>query len=554
MRSRKQLASIFEARSSEEGLTVQRRETASQRLRKLLASPRPEMLLEAHSAVSAKIAQDAGIPGVWASSLTLSCSHGLRDNSELTMTQVLDVLESMTEFADLPVLFDGDTGYGQFNHFQQLVRRLCARGVAGVCIEDKVFPKTNSFLDAEKQQLAPVDEFCGKIRAGKDAQTDPDFVVMARTEALVTGVGLAEALSRAGHYADAGADAILVHSKASSFDELRDFMAEWERQTPVICVPTTYDRTSQEEFARAGISLVIWANHMLRASVCAMQQLARHVSEHHSAGGLGDEIVPVRELFRIQDTDGYELASRIYEAPNDSVRAILLGASRLGPDQSLAIDRPSCLLRVDGEPALDRTVRTLRGSGVRDISVVRGAHPEQYDQEGVSFLDFSGAALPGSSELEMLWAARPALKGDLLLQYGDVVFRRYVLDELLGSEAPVTLAVDGSGMLPASARVYRVQASCPPETYTERWSGLVEIGDGRSGLREDGEWMGVARCRPEGTQLLAEALDRLVADPRGRPLRLDSIFNDLVRHQGVPVRVLYFRGDWVDAGRLASTG
>ena len=142
-------------------------------LRELLANPRCEYLLEAHNAVSARIAEEAGAAGLWASSLTLSCSFGLRDNSELTMTQALESSQSITAQVRIPVLFDGDTGYGHFAHFQHLVRRLVIRRVAGVCIEDKIFPKTNSFIESESQELAPMDEFCGKIRAGKDAQTNP---------------------------------------------------------------------------------------------------------------------------------------------------------------------------------------------------------------------------------------------------------------------------------------------------------------------------------------------------------------------------------------------
>ena len=138
----------------------------SAKLRKLLESPRVEQILEAHNALSATIVEEAGVPGLWASSLTLSCAAGLRDNSELTMTEVLEVLESITAKVSIPILFDGDTGYGQFSHFQQLVRKLCLRRVGGVCIEDKVFPKTNSFLRSESQVLAPKDEFCGKIQAG----------------------------------------------------------------------------------------------------------------------------------------------------------------------------------------------------------------------------------------------------------------------------------------------------------------------------------------------------------------------------------------------------
>ena len=174
-------------------------------------------ILEAHNALSATIVEEAGIRGLWASSLTLSGAAGLRDNSELTMTEVLETLESITAKVEIPILFDGDTGYGQFSHFQQLVRKLCIRRVGGVCIEDKVFPKTNSFLRSEGQELAPTEEFAGKIRAGKDAQTDPEFIVAARTEALIVGLDTAAAIDRAERYVEAGADAVPNSFEAAQF-------------------------------------------------------------------------------------------------------------------------------------------------------------------------------------------------------------------------------------------------------------------------------------------------------------------------------------------------
>ncbi|MDA0705025.1 MAG: isocitrate lyase/phosphoenolpyruvate mutase family protein, partial [Proteobacteria bacterium] len=158
------------------------------RLGAMLASPDLRFLMEAHNGLSAKIVEEAGFQGIWASGLSISAALGVRDNNEASWTQVLEVIEFMADATTIPILLDGDTGYGNFNNFRRLVRKLCQRGVAGVCIEDKQFPKTNSFL-GENQPLADIDEFCGKIKAGKDSQTDPDFNVVARIEALIAGWG-----------------------------------------------------------------------------------------------------------------------------------------------------------------------------------------------------------------------------------------------------------------------------------------------------------------------------------------------------------------------------
>src|SRR5262245_63131149 len=148
----------------------------------------------------------------------------------------------MAEATSLPILVDGDTGYGNFNNVRRLVRKLCERSVAGVCIEDKLFPKTNSFI-GERQPLADIEEFCGRIKAGKDSQSDDDFVIVARTEALISGHGLDEALLRAAAYHAAGADAILIPSKQKTASEVEAFAARWQTRCPWMLVAPTYPST-----------------------------------------------------------------------------------------------------------------------------------------------------------------------------------------------------------------------------------------------------------------------------------------------------------------------
>src|SRR5262249_290359 len=189
------------------GLSAVARRCAA--LRRELTSPQLSFLMEAHDGLSAKLVEEAGFPGIWASGLAISAALGLRDNHRASWTQVLEIVEFMGDGTRLPILVDGDTGYGNFNNVRRLVRKLCQRGIAGVCIEDKLFPKTNSFI-GEAQPLAAIDEFCGRIKAGKDSQSDDDFSLVARIEALIAGHGLDEALRRAEAYHAAGADALLI--------------------------------------------------------------------------------------------------------------------------------------------------------------------------------------------------------------------------------------------------------------------------------------------------------------------------------------------------------
>src|ERR1700723_696615 len=246
--------------------------TRSAKLRGMLQSPQLEFLMEAHNGLSARIVREAGFSGIWASGLSISAQFGVRDNNEASWTEVVDMLEFMADASDLPILLDGDTGYGNFNNVRRLVKKLEQRGIAGVCIEDKQFPKTNSFLNGERQPLAEMDEFCGKIKAGKDSQSDPNFSIVARVEALIAGWGMEEALKRAEAYRRAGADAILIHSKLSRPDEILTFAREWAQRAPLVIVPTRYYSTPTEVFRKAGISMVIWANHLVRSAVSAMQR------------------------------------------------------------------------------------------------------------------------------------------------------------------------------------------------------------------------------------------------------------------------------------------
>jgi len=268
--------------------------------KQLLQSPRTEFILEAHNGISARIVEEAGFKGIWGSGLTISASLGVRDNNEASWTQVLDVVEFMSDVTSIPILLDADTGYGNFNNVRRLVRKLEQRHVAAMCIEDKLFPKTNSFI-GEQQPLADVEEFAGKIKAAKDVQSDPDFCVVARVEALIAGWGLGEALRRADAYRRAGADAILIHSKIAEPDEVLAFAAEWQNECPLVIVPTMYHQTPTERFEEAGISLVIWANHLMRAAVLRMQEIARRIHDKRSIASVEGEIAPVRELFRLQN-------------------------------------------------------------------------------------------------------------------------------------------------------------------------------------------------------------------------------------------------------------
>ncbi|MCK1707854.1 isocitrate lyase/phosphoenolpyruvate mutase family protein [Bradyrhizobium sp. 143] len=180
-------------------------------------------IMAAHSPFSAILAEEAGFDGLWASGFELSALYGLPDMSLISMTQYLDMLRAIAGRTRLPIVADIDTNYG-----------------SAVVIEDKTFPKVTSLVADGRQHLLRVEEFQGKIEAAIKARSDPDFLVIARTEALIASLGEAEALHRAHAYAEVGADMILIHSKRANPSEIESFSRAWTRAVPLVIVPNAY--------------------------------------------------------------------------------------------------------------------------------------------------------------------------------------------------------------------------------------------------------------------------------------------------------------------------
>src|SRR3990170_8161224 len=378
--------------------------TKSMQLRTLLESPDLEFILEAHNGISARIVEQAGFSGIWASGLAISAQFGVRDSNEASWTQVVDMLEFMSDVTTIPILLDGDTGYGNFNNMRRLVKKLEQRDIAAVCIEDKLFPKTNSFIGGENQPLADVDEFSGKIKAAKDTQSDDDFMVVARLEAFIAGWGLDEALRRADAYHKAGADAILCHSKKADSSDIDAFMKEWGNRCPVIIVPTKYYSIPTEHFKKIGISTIIWANHNIRTAIKGMQETSARIFKEQSLINVESKVVSVNEIFRLQGADELEAAEDKYlPTTGKKVNAIVLAASQ-GSLGELTKDTPKTLLEVNGKSLLSTQVEEFNQLGIKDVTVVRGFAKEKVKLSNIRTIDNDDFAT--TKELYSLWLAR----------------------------------------------------------------------------------------------------------------------------------------------------
>jgi len=524
-------------------------DSKARKLRSLIESPGCGFILEAHNGLSAKIVEEAGFPGIWGSGLSLSAAMGVRDNNEASWTQVLEVVEFMCDNTKIPILLDGDTGFGDFNNVRRLIRKLEQRDVAGVCIEDKLFPKTNSFFFGEQQPLADIEEFCGKVKAGKDSQTNPDFCLVARVEALVTGWGLEEALRRAYAYSEAGADAILMHSKSQKPDEVLAFLDAWDGQKPIVIVPTTYGVIPSKDFGDAGAALIVWANHMLRSSVTAMQGAAERINSEESILGIGADIVPVKEIFRLQNMQELKEAEKLYRPQAVNTSAVILAASRGKELGELTADSPKCMVEVDGKSLLETLVSRLNEQGIKEIQVVVGYQPETVDLSNIQKIDNPDYADAGV--LQSLFAARDQLVGSVVISYGDILFSGEILRDLLGCDGDIVLTVDTAWIQGEKQGRLKDVVSCEsPHSNVylgERTSPIRNISCDQDRKDADGEWIGILKLSEEGTQALREDMDEFYnEDPDFfRKANLVDLLSRMLE-KGRLLEAHYCAGHWLD--------
>lgn len=278
------------------------------RLRRLIETKAPVRILESHNALSALIAEnlksELGVEfdGIWSSSLTDSTSKGKPDIETVDLTSRITTINEIFEVTTKPLIYDADTG-GIAEHFAFTVRTLERTGVSAVIIEDKIGLKKNSLLGNDVfQQQDTIDNFCAKISAGKRAQITDEFMIIARIESLILEQGLEDALLRADAYLAAGADGIMIHSRQKLPDEILDFCKRFRlkhQDIPIIVVPTSFNEITATELAGAGVNIVIYANHMLRAAYPAMKETAISLLNHDRSFEVEQTLLSVKEILSL---------------------------------------------------------------------------------------------------------------------------------------------------------------------------------------------------------------------------------------------------------------
>lgn len=290
------------------------------RLHRLLSSKDIVRVMEAHNGLSGMIVEQTvidnnGYPeefdALWISSLTQATAKAKPDNGFLDASTRITALSEILDVTTKPIIYDGDSG-GPAEHFIFTVRELERLGVSAIIIEDKVGLKKNSLFGTEvDQQQDTIENFCAKIRAGKRCQVTDSFMVIARIESLILEQGMDDAITRAKAYLEAGADAIMIHSRSKLFDEIKEFASIYNKlpnRKPLVVVPSSYSYVTEEELIENNINVVIYANQMLRAAYPAMVKVAKSILTNHRAKEASEQYcMSIKEIINlIPDAQNYE--------------------------------------------------------------------------------------------------------------------------------------------------------------------------------------------------------------------------------------------------------
>jgi phosphoenolpyruvate phosphomutase len=285
---------------------VNRAETKRARLREGLDSSSPVVAVGAHDAMTAQLIEAHGFDAIWVSGLGVSTmTYAVPDLNLVTMSEMLEAAARIDAVTSLPVVVDCDNGYGGLSNLVRTVREFERLGISAICVEDNTFPKRNSlFVGETSRELIPAEEQARRIRAAKAAQETEAFLFIARVEALIAGLGVADACERADAYVEAGADAILIHSRDKTLSEIEGFLAEWSGlgSVPLVAVPTLFPAFTVEQLGERGFSLVIFANQTMRAAVRATEETLGTLATARNAAAVDPTIAPVDHIFELVKT------------------------------------------------------------------------------------------------------------------------------------------------------------------------------------------------------------------------------------------------------------
>ena len=412
-------------------------------LRQMFSSGSLSRSVGAHDGLGAKLIGESGFDTVWASGLEISASYGVPDANILTMTQFLSKAYEMNQATTLPIIADCDTGFGNVNNAIYMMEQYEAHGISGICIEDKKFPKVNSFIEG-RQDLAEINEFSGKIRAITDTKKDKNIVLIARVEALIAGWGMEEALKRSFAYEEAGADAILIHSKKKEPYEIIDFVKIFRKKskTPIVIVPTTYVNFSEHEIKKLGINHVIYANQLIRSRVDSQKNILNVLNKKKKLSSIEDKIAPLKDILKMCGL--YELNNNenIYNSNKFSNAKVIIPAAGV-PDNSVRNEisvSPTALTELhDKKTLIEINLSTLKSLNLNNINIITGYKNKSF--KNIDCKKTYNKDFKISNQTDSVVMGLDFQSEKNLIMFSDIFFERDIIDKLLKSENDITFII-----------------------------------------------------------------------------------------------------------------
>ena len=547
------------------------------KLKSLLDSGKTVRVLEAHNGLSGIIANTIEVTGVsdgktiarqfdaiWESSLTDSASKGHPDIEVITFDSRLHTINEIMAVTHKPMIVDGDTG-GDANTFEYTVSKLERAGVSAVIIEDKVFPKRNSLEAGVQQNLQDPEVFSQKIRRGKNIQKSEEFMIIARIESLIAGQPMEDALDRAIQYLKAGVDGIMIHSKSKKPDEILEFAEKYKTisqdlklEKPLVCVPTTYNQTTEDELSAAGFRIIIYANHLLRSAYQAMVETAKNLLRNQRSLEADPLCTPVREVFK---TVGF-LDVKEKDQQDEQTTNIPVIIPAAGEDmvlRDILNGKPKSMLEMGGKTLLDHQIQILSKANLADITLIAGYGKEKLQAEGISILE-NPDYQKGSMFNSLLIAKEKMVNGFIML-YSDILMEDHILNKLMDCKEDIVLVADNSTQYhkPEEGNFldYIISKNqYKPSRREIRFTGenvVANIGTKINPETATHEFIGLARFSKTGTEQMLETYSDVVRNFTGEFQESKDItelnFTDLIQEmidRGFAIHYMEIHKGWLE--------
>ena len=547
------------------------------KLKALLEAGKTVRVLEAHNGLSGIIANMVEVTGesdgqavvrqfdaIWESSLTDSASKGHPDIEVVTFDSRLHSINEILAVTDKPMIVDGDTG-GDANAFEYTVSKLERAGVSAVIIEDKVFPKRNSLEAGVQQNLQEPEVFAQKIRRGKSIQKSSEFMIIARIESLISGKPMEDALNRATQYLQAGVDGIMIHSKSKNPNEILEFAEKYQvilndlnLKKPLVCVPTTYNKITENELSSAGFNIIINANHLLRSAYLAMMETAKTLLRNQRSLEADPLCTPVREIFKTVGFLDVKEKDQLDEQTSN-IPVIIPAAGEDPVFKEILNGKPKAMLEIGGKTLIDHQIQSLSNANLADITLIAGYGKDNLHAEGISILE--NPDYQKGSLLNSLLIAKGKMTNGFIMLYSDILMEDHILSKLIECKEDIVLVADISTQYhpPEEGNIldYIISKNHYKPTRREirfiSENVVANIGNKINPETATHEFIGLARFSKTGAEQFLETYSDVVSNFTGRFQESEDIsklnFTDLIQEmidRGFAVHYMEIHKGWLE--------